>query len=129
MTANLNTGEMFDLTVEEDLREAYNLMKEQASNLKRFKKEVDEAMKAMLDGKASKKIVSSIFELKAVKTERRSYPISALKKCFDEDQLMTCVKPINKKVDELMYILSPEDKDELTNSMVVDGTSTTYKIV
>lgn len=123
------TGQVYDLASEQDLHAAYCDMKAQAMHQKKFEAAVKAGMKEMLGNEESKFIVSKIYELKAQKSIRRSYPVSALKAVFDEDQLMECVKPINKKVEEMARILDADDRKQLENSMVVDSTSITYKIV
>jgi len=123
------TGEVYDPAQEEGLRKAYDKMKEMKAKLKKMEEAVKVGMKKMLAGQESRKIINQIYELKAVKSVRRSYSVSVLKKYFDEDQFIECVKPINKQVDEMLKILNPDARLAIEGSMQVVGESVTYKIV
>jgi len=126
MLTNPITGEVYDLSTDQGFKQAYDdikMMKKQVTDLdKKFKQISLDKLGDNLEMKVG------LYDLVRITTPRRAYPVSALKKYFDEDTLMLVMKPVNKLVEEQAQRLSNNDRMDLYNEAEIVGKSISIKL-
>lgn len=108
---NTITGEIYDLSSDTSLIDAYFAVKEMNGKAKKMNEKLNEFLAEKVKGKEYVQV--SVYQLRPTIQECKEYPVSALRNVFDEDQLMECLKPVNKKVEEMMGLLDEEGRKEL----------------
>lgn len=121
------TGEVYDLTNNQDLLDAYRDVKQMESSIKKMK---DEIQHQMMVRTADSDIceLTPQFQIKKQLIEVSTYPMGALRQYFDEDTLALITKPVLKEVKEQAKQLSREDRKALEASKVIERSHYTYKI-
>lgn len=110
------TGEIYDLTTDQGVIDAYHSIKIMNGSLKKMNDKLNQILKEKIGDNDEMKV--GVYTLKATKQTRTEYPVSLLREIFDEDQLMECLKPVNKKVEELSMVLNDDAKQLLTNGAI-----------
>jgi hypothetical protein len=124
---NPYTGEVLDLTNNQDLLEAYRLTKQLTLQAKKMKDEVQKAMAERTKDTTTCELTPQ-FIVKKQLVEVSNYPISVLRQYFDEDTFSLLVKPIIKNVQDQSKQLSKEDRQAFEASKIIERSHYIYKI-
>lgn len=124
---NPYTGEVYDLSNNEDLLEAYRANKQFEKEVQKNKIEIQNAMIERTQDTFTCELTPQ-FIVKKQLVEVSTYPISALRQYFDEDTLALIIKPVMKNVQEQAKQLSKENRDALEASRQIERSHYTFKI-
>ena len=133
---NKSTGEYIDTEYEsvDELRERYEELEAQISALKRLQDKIKTDIKEFM-GDETEFDLGNGYKFKKVISQYKNYAPEAVMSVFDEDELVTLMKPDKKRIDELLRDHAEdggrwkEINQTLISSMVIDRVQESLRFI